>query len=617
MKEIKMKLIVTVLSVVLIVFFTNNLLAQQRPAPKYSPPVTGEEQPDLSSNPILNVTKGYTFAPVYSGGLTFDIHAIDPTIATGYDFQTNNAAQSIWMDANNPDFLHAAFTVSQQTSGWSDRTCYYYGSTDAGVNWFQLGQVPVYISPTDGRSGFAVVYGTSTGAAVIANHNNTGGGEVRSKVYIDAGPFEYNFTEYDPDPIPWEVNSPIWTRMVVDQSDNVIFIASQSTTSGAADSSFTNVLVGSVYDGWNTYNGHQAEAYAIAISESGAKLGMIYEGQGLTGQYSDILYRESTDGGLSWSTPLMIWDADQSNPDSIVATWRGMDLEFLGEDPRAVFEIGVISSNPEESYYPGYPSSIYFWSPNINGGNPFAIADQNNVPFYTNERGNSDAAFNMGKPCIGRSQVHSHLFVAFAAAGGEIWTQTPDSTAYFKGYFMYSTDGGATWTNPVVFTPDGPPTIDWRYPAIVPVSSVPPTDDDIITVQMTMQADSVPGSNLGAAGTTMPLTVSAQFYQFTTQITVVGVDEEPSVVNSFNLEQNYPNPFNPKTNIKFRIAESGLTTLKVYDILGNEINTLVNEEKQAGSYELEFDASGLTSGVYFYKLQSGNKVETKKLVLMK
>jgi hypothetical protein len=65
------------------------------------------------------------------------------------------------------------------------------------------------------------------------------------------------------------------------------------------------------------------------------------------------------------------------------------------------------------------------------------------------------------------------------------------------------------------------------------------------------------------------------------------------------------------------VKQIQLVTLKVYDVLGNEVTTLVNEEKPAGSYEVKFDASGLSSGIYFYKLQSGSLVETKKMILMK
>lgn len=83
------------------------------------------------------------------------------------------------------------------------------------------------------------------------------------------------------------------------------------------------------------------------------------------------------------------------------------------------------------------------------------------------------------------------------------------------------------------------------------------------------------------------------------------------------LYNNYPNPFNPLTNIRFSISDSRFTTLKVYDVLGNEVATLVNEEKPAGSYEVNFNASMLASGIYYYRLAAGTFVEIKKMILLK
>ena len=96
---------------------------------------------------------------------------------------------------------------------------------------------------------------------------------------------------------------------------------------------------------------------------------------------------------------------------------------------------------------------------------------------------------------------------------------------------------------------------------------------------------------------------------------IVNVEiEQPS---SFKLFQNHPNPFNPSTTINFQIHETGLVTLNVYDILGNEVTTLVNEKKEPGYYRFTYDASGLSSGTYIYQLRMGSFVQTKKLILIK
>jgi len=98
---------------------------------------------------------------------------------------------------------------------------------------------------------------------------------------------------------------------------------------------------------------------------------------------------------------------------------------------------------------------------------------------------------------------------------------------------------------------------------------------------------------------------------------ITSVSENDLLPNVFTLGQNYPNPFNPATKIKYSIPELSFVTIKVYDVLGSEVSLLINEEKSIGTYEITWSAEQLPSGVYFYKLQSGSFVETKKMVLIK
>jgi len=99
---------------------------------------------------------------------------------------------------------------------------------------------------------------------------------------------------------------------------------------------------------------------------------------------------------------------------------------------------------------------------------------------------------------------------------------------------------------------------------------------------------------------------------------IIGVQSISSEIpSSFSLSQNYPNPFNSMTKVKFQIANSGKVKITVFDILGKEVATLVNEPLQPGTYETTFDASNLSSGIYFYKLQTKNFSETKKMTLKK
>jgi hypothetical protein len=102
----------------------------------------------------------------------------------------------------------------------------------------------------------------------------------------------------------------------------------------------------------------------------------------------------------------------------------------------------------------------------------------------------------------------------------------------------------------------------------------------------------------------------------TPSITSTEINSELLNINFF-LEQNFPNPFNPSTTIRYEIPERSFVTIKVYDVLGHEIATLVNEEKPAGNYEVEFSASNLASGIYFCILSSGNFLSSKKMILLR
>jgi plastocyanin len=97
----------------------------------------------------------------------------------------------------------------------------------------------------------------------------------------------------------------------------------------------------------------------------------------------------------------------------------------------------------------------------------------------------------------------------------------------------------------------------------------------------------------------------------------VSVADDGSIVNKFELNQNYPNPFNPTTTIKYSIPANGIITLRVFNAIGEEVSMLANEIKEAGTYDVSFNAAQLSSGIYFYRLQAGSFVETKKMILMK
>ena len=587
-----------------LLFFTSlSSFAQESSFNKEQPDIVirGDETPDLSNSPVIEIKTTPKFRPVVAGDLTFDVHSITE-IANGYDLQSNASTQQIWLDYYNPGYVHAHFTNSQQSSTWSDRACLYFGSTDAGATWFQLGPVPV-----TGRAGYPAIYGNSEGAGVLLNHNNFFGGFTRTTVSIDNTPFEYNFTNYDPGDLG---DGPVWPRVIVDQNNDVIF-----ASSGAPDAilhlNTLDVSTGQ-FTGWqDVIDGDEAEMYDFSISGNGT-IAFVYVGR--TTDPGDIFYIESTDGGLTWTTAEKIWDqATTTGSDSTLGIIRGVTINYHGDDPCIAFETGWVTST---GYYPGLPSQIRFWSPSVNGGDPKIIADSSNVPFYPNY-GVTDVQFPLCRPVIGRAD-NGYLFIAFNGTTGDYWPGIgpTDSTAYYAGFFTYSSDGGNTWSDPEKFTPDEP-LRDWRYPSIAENIPVAIGDEELFTIHIVMQADSIPGSTVNSAPP-MPVGVTAQYFHFSSEVVILppSVGDEGKL-NSFNLEQNYPNPFNPITTIKYSVPTASFVQLMVYDVLGNEIATLVNQEKSAGNYEVEFNASQIPSGVYFYSLNAGRYTQARKMSLLK
>jgi len=162
--------------------------------------------------------------------------------------------------------------------------------------------------------------------------------------------------------------------------------------------------------------------------------------------------------------------------------------------------------------------------------------------------------------------------------------------------------GELTHTQPNLFSDD---TVRWNFLYIAP--------DTLVTDTLYSVGNSVNGNG------------NPTFDQWNFgENFVIKVYDNPVIVednglqpNDFDLYQNYPNPFNPTTTLQYAIGSTQFIKLKVYDVLGNEVATLVNENKIAGEYQVEFLAKGLTSGIYFYRLETENFVASKKMILLK
>jgi hypothetical protein len=194
-------------------------------------------------------------------------------------------------------------------------------------------------------------------------------------------------------------------------------------------------------------------------------------------------------------------------------------------------------------------------------------------------------AFNLGS---------GNASIEFYAGYSTAWL----SSATIK--LHVSTNGGSNWTEIWSAENDGQPW-SWRNRVID------------ITSYSNRQNLKLGWQYVGNDGDMIALDgVRLLGYTGTTDIT-----EDELIITDYNLSQNYPNPFNPATKISWQSPVGSWQVLKVFDVLGKEVATLVNEYKPAGRYEVEFDATSLSSGVYLYRLQSGEKFLTKKMTIIK
>jgi hypothetical protein len=146
--------------------------------------------------------------------------------------------------------------------------------------------------------------------------------------------------------------------------------------------------------------------------------------------------------------------------------------------------------------------------------------------------------------------------------------------------------------------------------------SIPPQDSVTLLLKFKPTAEGYYIDKLNVRFVTDTLLIGKQVKLIGTT-SLVSVEGQNNSNFQFSLSQNFPNPFNPTTTIKYKIPKRSFVTIKIYDILGNEVATLVNEEKIQGSYEVKFDGISLTSGIYFYQLKTDSFFKTKKMMMLK
>lgn len=179
-----------------------------------------------------------------------------------------------------------------------------------------------------------------------------------------------------------------------------------------------------------------------------------------------------------------------------------------------------------------------------------------------------------------------------------------------------SNDGGVTFfaPEPIISEPEVSEVFPSSFDLLFYETAQPPQIWTSFSWYFIFMIDEIPGCSIFGENSPSENT-SWNYVRYGVATTNVDVDEK--VPTNFALFQNYPNPFNPTTSIEYQVASSDMVSLKVYDVLGREVKTLVNEQKSPGSYNVTFDARNLSSGIYFYSLRSGSFTQTRKMILLR
>ena len=510
-----------------------------------------------------------------------------------YDYQSNGVPMQICQDPLTPDNVHVSVMYSTDPS-LSTKTCAYIFSNDRGATWNFIGDVPGV-----GNSGFPAVSLNSNGAFVIANQIYTSWVPVRTSIHYDQGAGFGVFTALDPpraNPLP-----EFWPRVLSTYSGRIVFGTSIGISSNDIRRAFTNVVINQNppgnFSGYSSYVGNYAEGYAFAIAPNGS-IGHAYIGYDFDDPY-DVFYRSSTDDGLTWNTTTKIWDWDEET--NQLGCLRGVSLVFGNNNqPFVAFNTSKLTRS---EFFPRLSSQIRVWCPGLNSGVPMLVADSTKVPFYPNTGNVSDAFLPLCRPTIGRASFHNNIFVAFNATTEQTGA---DTSRYYSVWISYNF--GDYWPPPERITP-ATPLRDWRFPSMSPASN---TSGFTTKVQMVCQADSLAGTHVTGSPIGRGEFVSVR-YNFSI---ISGTSSETIRQKKPDLHQNHPNPFNPVTSITFDIYDDSKVRLVVNDMLGREVIRLVNDEfKTAGSYSYDFNATYLSSGIYFYRLvvSGANSLETGEL----
>ena len=530
---------------------------------------------------------------------TITITEVNPNARTTYDLQSLGSSHMIEMNPNNVQEMHACFMVSTDPGPtYTNRNIRYFYTSNGGTTWDYIGPL------TNTRGGFPVIDLTNDGRAVIMGQF-TGIGNSGSYIFIDAGITIGNWAILDPGSI--QGNPAVNPKIAVNYLNKIFFTASGYKNKCSGITPPGAFLGYSVID-----NLTQPVISEISVSPSG-KIGIAYITESVTDvPPGSVKFIESTNDGITFSAPLNVWIANYQS-DSLAAL-RGLDCAYIGDSINVVFE--VCKRTPEGSYLPRSLSKIIFWSPFVNNGLPVTVDE---APGLNGSNTINDVFTSVSRPVIsyafGNGQ-RTYTLIAYSKARTDT---NIIGNNFYDLYSSKSSNKGLTWITPTQLTNNAGPLRDYRY---LSVSAYNIYQAQKHIFNFIAQQDSIPGSSINGAPQSLAKMVYIKLQINDPEFPgVIPINSE--IPNEFSLRQNYPNPFNPVTQIEFGVPNASNVKIKIYDSIGSLISVVAENRFVPGNYKADFDASNLSSGVYYYILEY-SEVKTgkrnfisKKMVLIK
>jgi len=513
-----------------------------------------------------------------------------------YDYQTNGSVRYLVQDpANSKNWCSILMGQPDSTTAVGvGRRVYYAYSDDNGATWTRD------ILDDASNQGFPCIT-LSNGVPVIARHVSATVGTLVSK---DAFFGAFGFANIPGVPTNLTGNLPIWPHIAGTANGNLVLVAAPNNT----DAFFANRTT------WN--NGSNTWSPYVQMSEISGPSGNFDVGSNSNGKvcivgvnyipeatatfalrlYSSIDNGNTFDNGTDIFTNLIV------GSDTLFANLAGgYSIVYVGDEPHVIFAAynAYATATPNLNAY--QTPSLYHWS--VSTGLDL-IASRTNIPTL------ADTIFQVNMVPITQPTItilpSGKLLCAYTVfLDGNVQTvQNGDVLNAGEIFTSVSSDNGNTWSTPKNET--NTPFVEEKHPSLAPKTS---SD----SLRLYYVRDKLAGAWVQQTAWGL----GPVYGIFKKAAITVGIRENVSIAKDYELFQNYPNPFNPTTTISYYVQKTGLVTLKVYNALGREVASLVNDIQTQGPKEITFAGNKLASGIYYYSITAGDFRDTKKMMLIK